>query len=686
MTATIARLADVDLSGTGPIGWTFTAGGRPHQRVFEVSERAAAELAEKRGDFRTLEIRSPGREPLIVEKLLIVDIRAGKTPFTRGVLVVDRRWLWRRKVIVRDFNMRRKTGDVHLAGEGRIENQKPLPDIAYAPATLDNGKPFDGRAVLKNVLDELEGGSASVDIPRFVRAIAIEDLFINDPGDVAVERILGYMAGLSLWIDRAGSIRIFDTRSRREGAVIANAGPPLQGYGYHARSLREFSRPVRVNVLFERESEVRFDYIEGENPWTTDRNETREPRSLENVIPVPDAYLSYQGRTLGRGSYMAFDDFLSAISGTESRTAAAGLGPLSHAIIRKFRLGMSHMLFSSLYGVKTSGAPDSEWLARLRAVMLSWRLMFRPLPKWRDKMRSMKAVRVGVTDQATGTRAPAQAFMDYISKPSEGARYDQLNRNADVGHQIAGWATRLENGIAAPVNISVIDEQAGVILVNLVRDPWGDAEQLAPGNVDHLPTRRVNGDGAAVGNALLLWAACPLKSTYKIAIVLSCVQATPNNAGRYHKVTITPDNAAGTLGTPLGTCKGPEATVYVPAALCMARFMWSDDFASQIEESFFTGAPMPETLLHNAEQVKLVAEAFAAREYATYLDREEGAFSVALNPSVELDGSITAVDHSVPLTGIPITTIVVAPELEPLDPMGFVPPYVQQQLKHMVQT
>lgn len=682
----IARLAGVDLSAVGPVGWTFTPGGRPHTRVMEVSQRVADELLDKRGDFVSLEIETTGYEPLRVEKLLIVDIRAGKTPYTRAVMVADKRYLWRRKVIVRDFNMRRRTGETRLGAEGRIETQQALPTVAYAPWSLNKGQAFDAGACIESVLAELDGSAPTM--PRIRRSIRIESLFLNDPGDVAVDKTLATAAGLNVWVDRYGITRVYDMRDGSEAQVIADAGAPVVGSGYHGRSLRAYARPRRCHVLLERESEVRFDFVEegnAANLSTVDRgSDAREPRTLENVILQPDSSLSINGATVARGTILEFNAWLAAISGTETRTIGGAAGPLSQAYIRKYYMQWSFLV--GRYGLKISGQPDTEWQKRLGAVRSSWRKLFRILPRWRDKMRSVKAYRLAAIDPTTGTRARTEPYMDYISKPSAASFTSTIKRNPDVGHQVAGWAERLEDGVAAPAIVTVLDEEAGVIRVDLQADPFGDAEALAPGQLANLPTQSVTGDMTDTAKtAYLAWGIQPLLSTFKLAVVLSCVQGAPNNAGRYHKVTVEPSAGSAILGVDIGECLGEDLTIYVPGGELTARFAWSDDFASEIEEAFHAGGAMPSTLLTNADQVKAVAEATAAREWQTFLDREECSMTVALNAEARIAGAIAMVDHTIMPKGPPLTTIMTIPEMQPVDRMTLVPTSIQNTIRHLVQ-
>jgi len=682
-----AKLNGVILSALAPVGWTHTIGVAPHIRGFEVSARTAAEIDERRDDQGvTLEIEPPGRKPYAVEELYILDIQPGSRQDTRKVVVADRRWTFKRKAIARDFNLRRRSGSSQLVGDARVEIQPTAADVVYASWSVDeDGKPFDLRRALESVLRTLAPNAYR--IPDSIsREILVEGLESAEGGDVALARLLSYAAGLNVWVDRRGVVRVLDTRDQSEKRAIEEGGQVLFDSGAHALVDRSFVRPARVYVHFEREAELRFDCVENETAWTIDRNSKRVPRKIENVLPIPDLSLVVGGRTVQRGTWVAMDDYLNAIAGQETTTQGASRGPLTHAIIRAHWLGMWSRLMDS-YGRDTSGNTDRTWVRRLHAIRTHWRQTFRPLPQWRDKIRSLRAYRSSVIDSETGTRAPAQAWMDYVAKPSVAGLFKRESQNPNIGRQVAGWAERLANGEPAPALVSVLDEEAGIIRVSLVADPWGEAESLAPGNVAKLPTQKVRGDLSkkAVGAAYALLQYIELLATFRVAVVLTAVQAAPNGLGRYHHEEVSPDEAAHALGLPIGDCKGPVADVIISGGIVTARTAWVDDQAAGIEDAFYLGAAFPQGLCVNADEVRAQAVAQAAAFYANLLDRREGNFAVAWAPDFEPTGAIASVEHTLAPNGIASTRIVVQGGSEPPNPFAFVPASIQKITRRLVQ-
>lgn len=709
MSAPRATLAGVPLLGGQRIGWMQTAGVFPYQRSFEVSNDAAASLMGRRGAPVELEIAAPGRPTLNVRGLFILTTAAGSTPFTQRVLVTDRRWHWMRRFIAKDYNLRRRTGENRRVGDDRIENQKLAADVAFAPWSLDNGVPWTAERVLRDVLEQLEPGNWTIGAGGLRRQILVEDLVLGGSGESAaesLERTLAYLAGYAVTIDLDGRARVFDTHDLSEVQAIASAGPLLKDTGGVVFSDRSYSRPSEIRVLFEREVVLRFDFTEGENPHTEVVGDGREPRKLENVIPVPDPVIEIGGREVGQGTWVPIDDYLEALEGEEADTAGAMHGPLTQATIRRYYLGMWDYLVSSLYGRNaTSLLPDPVWQNRLAAIRRHWRITYRPLRQWRDKIRSMKNYRADLIDKETGTLAPAQAFMDYLAKPSFNTQAKTKSQNADIGHQVAGYAELLADGVAAPADINVKDEQSGIVRVWLVSDPWGEAEELAPGNVDSLPTRRVNGNlRSASGSVYMTWQDATLKDDFAMALVLTCLQAAPNSPTRFHRAIVRPEDAASLLGQEIGPCTGPPWTVMIGGGLVTARFAWDDARSVEIEDAFFgpgAGAlgggvaaggakGIPEDLLVNKEEIDAAAKAEAARIYAHLLDKADGAFSVALNPSVRVTGAIRTVEHMLESNAdgsraALVTSISIAQEREPINPFALMSASAQRILRRLVQ-
>jgi hypothetical protein len=259
-----AALAGVQLLADQVAGWTLTAGIQPYQRIFYAERSHAEKILEKRGRFVELELFAPGCKPIVVQKLLIIGSVPGDRPENLGILVTDRRALWPRIHVARSFNVRRRNGQVRLLAEGSFEGESKLAvDVDYAKWSLKEGTtPWKPLEVLAEILTAL--GGEFILPAKGKRQIEVENLEIDSQGDFALSEALVYLAGYDVTIDLEGTVRVFDTRDRSEIEAVRLATPVLYEQGWAEGTQRDAWRPARVEVLFERECELRFDYNEEE--------------------------------------------------------------------------------------------------------------------------------------------------------------------------------------------------------------------------------------------------------------------------------------------------------------------------------------------------------------------------------------------------------------------------------------
>lgn len=685
MSAT-ATLGGVPLVAVDDFSWPLSEGTRPQQKVFETDAADAAAILRVAGQPVDFVVQAPGHPSLTVKGLSILSTRPGSRPDTIGLLVADRRWRWPHMTIARDFNVRRRSGDTRLVGEGslRQENLNVVQDVAYAPWSLKNGARWRALDVIESILSEIAPGGFTIE--PIQRQIEVEDLSLAGPADMALETALQYCGGLGVTVDPDGRVRVFDRRSRAEVRALLSAGPVIQQSGYFATVDRRFSRPKSIRVYFERECELRFDYLEDTQLTTVVRD--HEPRRLENVAPLPDTTLSVNGKTLSMGTWVTIDDLLTAWT---SLAPAWSYGALTQTMIRRYYVGMPSMLVTRFAGVQGTALSDDRWARRIATVLKHWRKTFRILPAWMDKIRAVKPIRAAIVDVETGRPAKALAWQDYISVPSYLPMIDSFfgkaPTNPDLGRQIAGYPTdagaTLSAETASPANVLVPDDQAGILRVELQTDREYETERMIPGSADGLPKAKCT-DTRRLGNFKATLADVTLDSGFKLAVVLTAVQACPNNLGRYHCEEVTPGQAGTTLGAPVGPCEAEPWSVFVSANVMPARFAWSDALSAQIDEAFYSGGPYPPSLCVNKSIVRNIAESEAARQYGTMLDRVEGSFAVGLNPDLLVRGAIRQVEHRIATDGIATSVVSIDPDIEPLDMHALLPQGDQRAIRKMV--
>lgn len=639
--------------------WALTSGTQPHQAIFEVTAARARQILERgQAQFQsagtgtrprnqpapvgplTLEIRAPGRDPVVIQGLYVQASQPGGSINTAAVLVADRRWLFRRVLIRRDYNIRRRTGEFRvLEGEVRpLQVATRAADVAYRPATLKGDKPWKAREILEDVLTELCGQGGWVIDEDLPFADTVEGLVLKDPGDEALQRVLGFLPGAAVYAGLDGRLHVYNALRNGEIAVATAAGRPLWNTGNWAVVDRSFLRPQRVHVYFGRELEVRYDYSDDNANATRVRG--REPRHLENVLPSPDATLTLaNGRVVALGTWITVDQALAAWRALEDFPPEL-TEHLSQAGIRRFYMaGLSflHHLFSHQVGTSELNA---VWAKRINALQDHWRRTFRLLPAWRDKIATLRAYRCAVVDEETGTRAAAQAYFDHVVKL--GARgLTKFAKGNDLGWNTTSWAANLAEGKVAPADVEVLDEDNGIIRITPRLDLGGLAVAVAPGTVDVIPK-------ATAGETTTLWAQCSLAASWDLAVVVTCSQAVPNDLGQMHRETVAARDAYALLpGVVEGVHRAPDADTLVSEGIETARWGWVDDQATALEETFFDGKPPPPALMVNPATVRALAQAQAARVHAALLDRGEGSFAVPLKAGVVPTGSLSQVIYKV---------------------------------------
>jgi len=713
-----ASLGGVPLSlrPSETISWTLRAGTAPVQRTFVVTRSRALRILERaKTQFAsmgesaatrtrkttdtapgplTLRIAAPGYNPLIVRGLYAVESSPADEN-RLGVVVVDRRWLWKRTHVLREYNLRKLVGDNRLVGNvmQRVDLRANAADFALRRTTLNNGRPWTAREVLTDILTQLVG-AGQFTIHSFPMAKDVVDLVIDDSGSSALQRTLAYLPGAQCYVDTDGRVVVYNSLGGGEATALKAAGTPYPGGRQVELIDHSLVRPRKVISLFEIEPEIRFDYIElGAGETRTKPVPGREPRHLENVVPVVDPTLDVGARTVSRGTWLPIDTWLAAIDdltdypgGDNGRSHTKSLGALTEEAIRTHYVsGFVHL--RNNFTLAQQGLADPLWSLRLDAVQAHWRTSFRLLPQWRDKVKSIRAIRAGVVDIENGTRGKAEAYFDYTVRPSKRTLVKIWKDKSDAGWTILGYADDLGDAQPGPADVVVLEPTNGTFQIVYRVDPWGDGIKIAPGLLpaDGIPLQTVSPNASF---QYLLWDSplVVLQPSWRLAVVLTVALAAPNNQTRLHPVTVDVGRALALLPDGIKSTKalGPDWTMRVGAGIQTARFLWLDSHATQIEHAVFTDAAFPKDLLVNGGHLKAIAEANAARIHALLQDRHQGEQVVSFNADVKPAGSLTQVTHSVGYDAA-VTHMVLPPIATPPDLLAMLPDSTRKLLQRSVQ-
>lgn len=651
--STVVSLAGVPISPEAQVQWAQTFGVEPYQTVIDVEKDRGTEIfLGAAGKATTLVI---GEE--VIEGVYVTSTTAGSDRHHIGLVLQDSRWLWSGVTIHRGFNVRQRTGEVlkKPVGDGKdlIENVRLVNDSKYFEWSLNGEVPWTLEQAFTEAFEEM--GIDCFKVPIFERLLPLEDFELTATADVFLSSLLQRVPGYNIFVDRKGCPVIFDQTDGSEVPIVENElPPPIEGTGFISMADRRYERPMRIEVLFTVENEIRFDYDEETSGRITEVRGQEEP-TLENVLPIPTKFLEINGIELYEGSWITFQQLFDSptldANTTAGQTFLSGIHYIKdfdNDALRQGYLTSYELKNRFVLDVDSGQQPIKFWSDIVYGSLENWRRTFRIVKPWRDRIRSYRANRVGIVDYEQRSRAPARAYMPYTVQPTErmilgasaGDRYEH-------GWTFNGYRDDLSDpeAVPAPSIIRIRDQDNGIIQVLLKKGPYGAEEKMYPGEPNELP---VTNEAGAI-EAVLIDDQVELKPEFKMAIVLTCLKAAPNNNGVFHKVTIDPQQASKVLKQDIGPCSGPVMQVQIAAGpTTTARFIWDDGKAIDIKKSFWFGDPMPDGLLSNEEHVQHIAEAAAASFYSALLDRYEGGFEFTQKiggRNIQPTGSIGIVSH-----------------------------------------
>ena len=701
-----ATLGGATLLGSSPVTWSLREGTQPVVQTFDLIPADAARLVTQGGPV-TLTIKPDVGSPLVVKNLWVLSEAAGENEHVARVAVADRRWFWPYAWVYRRYNMRRRTGVKRVAVHANVPEIANISDtICFHPWSLREGQPgqanrWEALDALKDVMtDILAADTAQMPVPVYglpanLRSLPLEDVVIDDAGDAALSRMLAYMPEARVWIDYSGAVRFDSRTSGAEVGMAAALGPEAVGGGHITMAHYSRQRPKKINVLFTREMELRFDFNEpatavGSAPVTT------EVREVENVLPVPDYSLTISNVTYPEGSWVTFPQAMNAWG-----NLTEAFGQLDYDVLcQAFVPGMD------LWGVLqylSALATDADWGHRIAACQQHFRQTFRINQRWLSRIAQLKAYRVATLDPTNGVRSPAVAYSDYcvigtqrlwLRNAQTGAAYEYArNYTGYPADGVIGSDTR-----PAPARVSIVDDDQGIIRVDYLMDDLRLSDIVLPSKIVEAsrPTARIDRAGRdyspltfdSVIEGTESERLPRLTSSHKIAFILTAVPGAPNNNTSLQKVEIRPSDLVDIIGD-VGPCTGPEWTIRVGAGIETARFHWIDGYSAAIERAFgfnndraaAQAADDSKTLealcvnleadAEGAASCRAIARAVAARVYASLKDHAIGQATGHLAPHVELAGWLTDIAHEVGQDGATMTRITMPEKLQKFNLLAY---------------
>lgn len=744
---TVAKIEQVPLLADTAVTWTLREGPFPVVETFHIRPQDVALLAAVAGRRPvTLTVDDGNGRPVVARNLWVIEFPRTENPNIAAVRLADRRWFWPYKFVPRRYNIRRNVGVRREARpDGVLELERVFPDVWYHRWSLrdERGMPpaakWTALEVLRDVLEEvslveeeLRGSKPAIRFDANVgRNVPVEDLVLFDSGENAVKTAFDYLPEASVYVDLDGDLRVYSKVSGAEEGALVQAGPEVVGEGHVARVQNVFVRPREIHVLFQREVEVRFDYLEEAKAVTTTiaARANDDKRLVDNVLQVPDFILRrvtdnffgvVQAFDATQGTWISFDAALRAWADAVNGAFPVGAGfrnagpVIDHEFIQ-----IAVVPFMDLWtGMALLGqaVPDADWLARISAVKQHYRRSYRINSRWLDRFLSIRAYRVAAADPVHGTRASAVVYSDYAVVGTQRAWFQNRDQAFYVKNQERGIGPGeaiTDRSKPAPAEVTVVDSDQGIFRLEYKVDPYKVHDAVLPGKVDRgsLPEGNLHKTGRR--GRTLLWngrsdnqsrSKVPkLSASHKLATILTAVPAAPtgkDTVRQLHRVVVRPDEVKEALPPRarenVGEALGPPMEILVPAGVEVARVRWSDARATDIEKIFGLGEGEPNLggLVVNelpgdprvtGASLNTVALAVAARMYASLADRSEGTMAGRINPRVVPAGWLGEVSFNLETDGEATVGLTLPEKLPKMNFFAFLDDATRQVLMRMPQ-
>lgn len=721
-----ATIGGKHLIQTSPVVWRMTEGVSPSVSTFDIAPADALELYAKRGPLE-LRILPVEGTPVLVKNLWVLNVLPGPNPYVSRVVVADRRWFWPYAHVLLRMNMRRNVGIKRILANDQFAVEfDRAPDVAFWKWSLENGnRRFVALNMLKKVFDQVsdaekEGGGEAVRwkvddrVGSKIGNLPIEELQIDDPGDAAVLRAIQALPEAGVTVDYDGTVIIFSKAAGDENEIVKALMPEMRDEGHTDLVKNGNIRPREIHVYFTREVELRFDFVEVARAVGATVTALEDLRRMENVLPISDYQLLVSEidakRALCQGTWITVDQGFRSwgtlpIPGTAKK--------LDHALVqRAFIPQMDLWAALRISGERPNkNAELINWTGRIAALQNHYRQTFRINSRWMDRIISLREYRLATIDPQSGQRGPACAYGDYCILYTQRSvwRNHADGKPLDYAINRSAFPTggNLDSTVQpTPAVVHILDHDQGIVHLDYRgTDPLsGDTRTILPSQMaeDAMPTWDLRQRTRPISFDTVVKGHQPprLSPSFKLAIVLSAVPASPNSKQQLHKVVVKPNEVAGLLppaaAVGLGEAKGPPMEIRIGANVEVARIRWDDAKAVEIERIFglTDGEPNldglvlnegPSTNLERGGSINLIARAAAARLYASLADRYEGEMAAHMNGGVHLSGHVGEIVHEYGTRAETVTRVTFPPKIAQMSLLSFLDSNTRAAILRLVQ-
>ena len=425
MAKATVTLGGFPLAANSGVVWRFTTGVQPYQTVFSTHSSVWAKLQKKMGEPLTLDITDARGTKTSIQQVTILHVAPNDSPNRVSFVVSDRRWKWPYKLVARDYNIPRRTGE-RTATKQEVPILNPIVDAYdYLDYSLrSNGSlKWLPREIIEDVLTEIEGSqnfrvdSFPIEGNGSARAgeFSVQNVSLRDAGDVALGRAMAYVPGLQVYVDADGMVVLFDGADLQAADDRAKTLIPFATWSGDALAKvdRKKIRPKKVVVHYHREVEVVFDFQDDYSGGTVVSPDADAPY-LENVIPTVDPSTQIDEydpvarksvvKNVPPGTWVRVDKWLEAMDADRPD----GSLPWTFETIKVYWLfGLDGVLGGSL---TRDEKIEANYLGRIEALKQHFRQTFRINRRFMSRVRTLLAKRAGLLDPVSGARASAAVW------------------------------------------------------------------------------------------------------------------------------------------------------------------------------------------------------------------------------------------------------------------------------------
>lgn len=616
-----------------------------------------------------------------VQRVVFLGCAPADNDQRRYLKFTDVRWYLTRAVYLMDVNPRRRVGDKRLIGS-TLTDTIVVDTIAYGAWGTNNGVAYTWTALRDQTLAYLttarHGRPALTWVADTFHVLTIgaqqvQSTTSDTTAELGLARAIESIPGAGIYVALNGTIHVYERTLGAEISVCAGLPPALIEMGSLALIDNAFIRPINSShswrVYFDYEIEVRLTYNpSGVGLWGT---VAASDPYLEPVLQVTDQSLLIPAgawgasRTVGQGTWITQAEAFAAWG--SQNWGAFTLPQLTDDIVARHWFGDSLQRYTV---GQTLGSYDALWGARIQELLRCYRTFFRVNPKFWDRVRHAWNVRAGIWDPSSGGRAPTPVYCNFMLIPYDrwaSGGIPEMGVNHLNSYPTSGL---LADGQPSGFRMRIEDEELGILEVTRDLSKFPGHTDLAVSPVQVIAS--INEAGAIMEACVQQLITGAGSSGWKLAVVISCAPAAPNDLRRCFEVQVDM--------TDVVTAAGLSEDVFVDgnapdqemrSRMAEARVAWEDDtgVSDKILQVFgapdstiviggVDGDPVEGLIPVNLEQeLQPVAQAAAAADLLNKLNCYMGTKTVPQDKTLVPLGSITSVTHKV-TEGRAVSTVV----------------------------